>query len=70
MRNSTCDNTNENYFTDGHSHGFSPTAWDRLNAALLIVRHQMPHLTHEESVARVIANWRDTPHNTVEALSR
>jgi hypothetical protein len=30
MPNSACNNTNGPYFTDGRSHGFSPTAWDRL----------------------------------------
>jgi hypothetical protein len=60
----------EPYFKEGRSHGFGNAAWNRLNAALLIVRERMPHLTREESVARVMANWRDMPHNTVESLSR
>lgn len=48
VKHGTCVNTNGHYFTVGHSHGFSPTAWNRLNAAMLIVRQRMPHLTIED----------------------
>ena len=55
MPNSACNNTNGLYFTDGRSHGFSPTAWDRLNAALASVPGSSP----EEALRKASANSQD-----------